>query len=146
MGKLAVVSAIASVSSQWILANGLKWPPLWLIRLGMPMIALGVTHIIFAQDFMDFALSNLLIGFGMGIVGPGYSAAASLHVSSREQGAVAGLITSCAPIGFSIGPIIGPSLYQFSHQLPYLFTSFIMCLLSLYCLFLLKINKISHPI
>lgn len=144
MGKLSVISAIASISSQWIFANGLKWSPLWLIRLGVPSITLGVINIIFAQHFLDFAISNLLIGCGMGIVGPGYSAAASIEVSSREQGAVAGLITSCAPIGFSIGPLIGPGLYQYNVHLPYIFTSSIMCILSIYCLFFLKINKKAH--
>ena len=141
MGKLAVVSALASVSSQWTLANWLKWPPLYLMRLGIPAITLGVVHILFAHEFWQFAISMFFIGFGMGIVGPGYSAAASLQVSSKEQGAVAGLITSCAPIGFSIGPLIGPGLYQLNHQLPYLFTSLVMLLLSLYCLTLLKIKK-----
>lgn len=146
MGKLSVVSAIASVSCQWIFANALKWSPLWLIRLGIPLITLGVINIIFAQEFLAFAVSNFLIGCGMGIVGPGYSAAASMEVSSKEQGAVAGLITSCAPIGFSIGPIIGPGLYQFNVHLPYVFTSFIMCILCVYCLFFLKISKKPHII
>lgn len=143
LGKLSVLSAIASVSSQWILANALKWPPLWLMRLGIPLITLGVINIIIADDFWGFAISNVLIGFGMGIVGPGFSSAASIQVSSKEQGAVAGLITSCAPIGFSIGPIIGPGLYQLNHQLPYVFTSIVMFILSVYCLTLLKIDKVE---
>ncbi len=143
MGKLAVMSALASVSSQWILANALKWPSLWLIRLGVPLIALGVINIIFATEFIHFAVSNILIGFGMGIVGPGYSAAASLQVSSREQGAVAGLITSCAPIGFSVGPLIGPGLYQLNPQFPYIFTSAVMVILSVYCLSFLKIENVK---
>ncbi len=146
MGKLSVISAIASVSCQWVLANGLRWSPLSLIRLGVPLITLGVINIIFAESFLHLALSNFLIGCGMGIVGPGYSAAASIEVSSREQGAVAGLITSCAPIGFTIGPIIGPGLYQYNVHLPYIFTSFIMCILCIYCLFFLKINKKPHII
>ncbi len=141
IGKLSVISALASISAQWILANRLRLSPLTLIRLGIPLITLGVINIIFARNFLDFAVSHFLIGWGMGIVGPGYSAAASLQVSSKEQGAVAGLITSCAPIGFSVGPIIGPMLYQFGHQLPYIFTSIIMVVLSLYCIFWLKIDK-----
>lgn len=141
MGKLAMYSALASVSSQWILANWLQWPSLWLIRLGIPLITLGAIQIIFAENFFDFALSNALIGFGMGIVGPGYSAAASLQVGPKEQGAVAGLITSCAPIGFSIGPLIGPGLYQINQHLPYIFTSIIMLGLSVYCLTLLRIKN-----
>jgi len=145
MGKLAMFSALASVSSQWILANWLKLPSLWLIRIGVPCITLGTINIIFAENFFDFALSNTLIGFGMGIVGPGYSAAASLQVNSKEQGAVAGLITSCAPIGFSIGPLIGPGLYQINQHLPYIFTSIVMCLLSIYCLSMLKINFNKSP-
>ena len=141
MGKLAVVSAIASVSSQWILANWLKWPPLYLIRIGIPSITVGVISILFSQDFWQFAGCMFFIGFGMGIVGPGYSAAASIQVGNKEQGAVAGLVTSCAPIGFSIGPLIGPGLYQFNQQLPYVFTSVVMIMLSIYCLTLLKIEK-----
>jgi len=43
-------------------------------------------------------------------------------VSQGEQGAVAGLASSCGPLGFTIGPLLGALLYQYEPRLPYLLT------------------------
>ena len=55
----------------------------------------------------------------MGMAGPGFTAGASLSVEAEEQGAVAGVIASCGPLGFCVGPIFGGMLYQILPQLPY---------------------------
>ena len=49
-------------------------------------------------------------------------AGASLAVSAREQGAVAGIAGASGPLGFTIGPLMGGYLYQLDHTLPYWFT------------------------
>jgi len=141
LGKLAAISALASVSSQLGLASYLKLTPLLLIRIGTCILVIGMSVVIFATQFEHFIISSLCLGFGMGIVVPGYSAAASLEVGTKEQGAVAGLISSCPATGFIFGPLIGPSLYQLDPQFPYIFNAVLLLILSLYCLFGLKISQ-----
>ena len=64
-----------------------------------------------------------ILGFGMGLAGPGFMAGASLAVSPEEQGAVAGVAGSCGPLGFTIGPLVGGFMYQLSPTLPYAFAA-----------------------
>jgi MFS family permease len=49
-------------------------------------------------------------------------AGASLAVGPEEQGAVAGVASSCGPLGFTIGPIVGTALYAIEPVYPYIFT------------------------
>ncbi|HAL43121.1 MAG TPA: MFS transporter, partial [Gammaproteobacteria bacterium] len=46
----------------------------------------------------------------------------SLAVEPQEQGAVAGIASSCGPLGFTIGPLLGGLLYTVQPDLPYWFT------------------------
>ena len=63
----------------------------------------------------------VLQGFGMGLAGPSFMAGASLAVSTEEQGAVAGIASSCPPLGFTIGPLLGTTLYSLEPTAPYWF-------------------------
>jgi MFS family permease len=54
---------------------------------------------------------------------PAISAGASLAVSPEEQGAAAGLVSSCPAIGFIAGPIIAGALYQVHPSLAPLFSA-----------------------
>ena len=60
-----------------------------------------------------------VLGLGMGLAGPGFMAGASLAVAPEEQGAVAGVAGSCGPLGFTLGPLIGGTLYQWQPAAPY---------------------------
>ena len=54
---------------------------------------------------------------------PAITAGASLAVSSEEQGAAAGVISSCPAVGYVSGPLIGGLLYPVSPLAPSLFSS-----------------------
>jgi MFS family permease len=54
---------------------------------------------------------------------PSIAAGASLAVSTEEQGAAAGLVSSCPAIGFAIGPICAGGLYQYHTALAPLFST-----------------------
>ena len=61
-----------------------------------------------------------ILGLGMGLGTPGYTAAASLNADSKSQGAAVGLAMVAPGLGFSIGPFIGGLLYESSPELPFL--------------------------
>lgn len=73
-----------------------------------------------------------VIGLGLGLVAPGFTAGASLAVGPDEQGAVGGLISACPAGGFVLGPLVGTSLYQLQPILPYLVAGLLMVPLTLY--------------
>jgi len=73
-----------------------------------------------------------ILGLGLGLVSPGFTAGASLSVGPDEQGAVGGLISACPAAGFVLGPLIGTSLYQVNPVYPALCAALLMIPLTLY--------------
>jgi len=62
---------------------------------------------------------------------PAISAGASLAVSPQEQGAAAGLVSSCPAIGFVAGPICAGALYQIHGPLAPIFSAAVFLLVLL---------------
>jgi MFS family permease len=108
-----------------------------LLIIAFSMMALYETRLLLTTAFG-------IMGFGMGLAAPGLMAGVSLAVSSREQGAVAGLAASCGPLGFTIGPIIGGAIYQYDPRTPYLFAALIYILLFVFMQTMAKDTKSGH--
>ncbi|MCZ6827978.1 MAG: hypothetical protein O7F73_00025 [Gammaproteobacteria bacterium] len=66
---------------------------------------------------------------GLGTAMPSISAAASLAVSTDEQGAVAGLVASSPAIGFVGGPVIAGALYPLHPGYASIFSGCVFALL-----------------
>lgn len=118
-----MASAIMALFAQLVLVQKLHLHPVTLMRAGLPLIMVGFFLLTQSDQLWMLVADLALVGLGMGMVGPGFSASASLAVESGEQGAVAGLISSCPALGFIMGPVIGGALYQWNHVAPYLFAS-----------------------
>ena len=125
-----MLSSVAMLFSQLLLVRKLGWRPRLLLRVGLPLSALGYMGLALGGTLWEFYLSMMLFGLGMGTAGPGYSASASLRVSRHEQGALAGLAGSIPGLGFVIGPLAGGLLYQQNPQWPFYGASLLMILLS----------------
>ena len=115
-------SAAASLFSQAVLVQRMDIRPFNLLRMAMPLLILAFL-IMAVADSRNYLLGAMtLLGLGMGLAGPGFMAGASLAVGPQEQGAVAGVASSCGPLGFTIGPIVGTALYSIEPVYPYIFT------------------------
>jgi MFS family permease len=115
-------SAAASLFSQGVLVQRMDIRPFNLLRMAMPLLILAFL-IMAVADSRNYLLGAMtLLGLGMGLAGPGFMAGASLAVGPEEQGAVAGVASSCGPLGFTIGPIVGTALYSIEPVYPYIFT------------------------
>jgi hypothetical protein len=115
-------SAAASLFSQAVLVQRMDIRPFNLLRMAMPLLILAFL-IMAVADSRNYLLGAMtLLGLGMGLAGPGFMAGASLAVGPEEQGAVAGVASSCGPLGFTIGPIVGTALYAIEPVYPYIFT------------------------
>lgn len=122
-------SAVAMVLVQLFLIQRLQWPPMRYMLVGVPIVFAGFIVLLLAQHLALFMLAAVLIGAGLGLTAPGYSAEVSLRVKPEEQGTVAGLSSACPALGFVVGPLSAGLLYDIQPQLPYLATLGLLCLL-----------------
>ncbi|RBP51685.1 MFS transporter [Arenicella xantha] len=121
VGVSLMFSAAAALFVQLIVIPRLSMRPFVLLRVAMPimMIAFGILALSHTQ--IMYLVSMCILGMGMGLAGPGFMAGASVAVSSKEQGAVAGIAGSCPALGFTVGPLLGTYLYSIEGALPYWF-------------------------
>ncbi len=121
-GTAMMLMAVSSLIAQGVIVQRLDLPPFTLLRLAMPVLLAAFLAIALAEQEAAYLAAMAVLGFGMGLAGPAFMAGASLAVSAEEQGAVAGVASSCGPLGFTIGPLLGTALYQLDGRLPYLVT------------------------
>lgn len=132
LGSGMMVAACMSFFSQTYLAGRLKLSPIRLMTFGMPILMISYGLLLFASSVAVLVVFLGLLGLGLGMVSPGFTAGASLAVGPYEQGAVSGFVSACPAAGFVLGPIFGTSLYQINHALPYIIALVLMLPLTLY--------------
>jgi len=133
VGMALVLYGIVAVFVQGYLVRRVSWPPLRLIRAGLPLVLVGLVLLVFSDTFATLTGALLLQGFGQGLALPGVTAMLSLCVAENEQGAVAGLNSSAQGLGRTIGPVLGTALYELEAVLPYITSA---CLLTIVLLYL----------
>jgi MFS family permease len=118
-----MVSAAFTFLVQVTVMQRIKWRPTQFVRLGLVSMLFGAAVIAGFQDFAVLAVGMAFLGTGVGLCMPAISAGASLAVTPGEQGAAAGLVSSCPAIGFVSGPVIAGALYQAHAPLAPLFSA-----------------------
>lgn len=127
-GAALMISAAFTFLIQVTVMQRASLKAAWLIRLGLASLSVGALIIAAAGTFAALGVGMAFLGAGMGLSMPAIAAAASLAVSPGEQGAAAGLVSSCPAIGFAIGPICAGALYQVHGALAPLFSAAIFLL------------------
>ncbi|MGI9328129.1 MAG: MFS transporter [Pseudomonadales bacterium] len=122
-GVAMMLSAGCSLFAQGFVVQRLDIRPFSLLKLALPILTLAFLVLASTETRTWLTVGMMIQGFGMGLAGPGFMAGASLAVSAEEQGAVAGVAGSCGPLGFTIGPLLGGTLYQLEPTLPYMFAA-----------------------
>ena len=112
--------ALTSIVAQLTIVQKIKIPPIKLVQWSTPFFILGTLVAVYADNFNIYVLGMSIIGLGMGLGTPGYTAAVSLNADSESQGAAVGLAMVAPGLGFSIGPLLGGFLYESSPSLPFL--------------------------
>jgi len=112
--------ALTSIVAQLTIVQKIKVPPIKLVQWSTPFFILGSLVAVYSANFNIYVLGMSIIGLGMGLGTPGYTAAASLNADSESQGAAVGLAMIAPGLGFSIGPLLGGFLYESSPSLPFL--------------------------
>jgi MFS family permease len=132
LGSGMMVAACMSFRAQAFLAGKLKLTPIRLMTFGLPILMVSYGLLLFAASIAMLVVFLGVLGLGLGMVSPGFTAGASLAVGPDEEGAVSGLVSACPAAGFVLGPIFGSSLYQIDHTLPYICSLVLMLPLTLY--------------
>ena len=104
----------------------------------MPLLIVAFTLMTFVETQLLLTIAMTILGFGMGLAGPGFMAGASMAVSPAEQGSVAGVAGSCGPLGFTVGPFIGGLMYQYNPTIPYAFAAGMYVILFIAMFWLVK--------
>ena len=132
LGIAMMLSAGCSLFAQAIIVQRTKLAPFDLLKLAIPLLIVSFTLMASFQSQWILTAAMALQGFAMGMAGPAFMAGASLAVTSEEQGSVAGIASSCGPLGFTAGPIFGGLLYQISPIFPYAFAAAVYVILMLF--------------
>jgi MFS family permease len=143
-GFAMMASAACSLIAQGLIVQRLDIQPFTLLRLALPVLIVAFVTMAMADSQWQLVSAMMILGFGMGLAGPAFMAGASLSVSPREQGAVAGVAGACGPLGFFIGPLIGGALYQWNPVLPYAFAAGMYAIL-LVCMQWIGRRVAVHP-
>lgn len=116
-GICFVAMASASLVSQGILIQLFKPGPGALLKVGLPIMAVGMALYALPVNYWQIVVACGVIGLGFGFASPGVISAASLRAGSNSQGAAAGVIQALMAAGYIFGPLIGTGGYQASPML-----------------------------
>jgi MFS family permease len=134
IGLGMMTASATSFLAQVFLANRHKLSPIQLMTWGLPIAMISYGALLFAGNITLLVIVLGLLGFGLGLASPGFTAGASLAVGPEEQGAVSGLMSACPAAGFVLGPVAGTYLYQLGQTLPYICAFALMLPLIIYVL------------
>jgi MFS family permease len=115
-----MASALSALFAQLVVVQRFGLSTRALMRAGIGLGFLTYLAIIFAPTYGVLTFAMVAQGFAFGMARPGFSAAASLAVTPKEQGAVAGLLGSTGAIGHIVSPLLVVIFYQgMGPQAPY---------------------------
>ncbi|GIU66501.1 MFS transporter [Candidatus Phycosocius spiralis] len=127
------LGALSQIVAQLVLIPRLNLSPRWLVVWGSFITGLGAVLTALGGSFGVLCVAQALVGLGFGLARPGFTGGASLSVSQKDQGSVAGLVVAANGAGFVTAPLFGAGLYAWvSHQAPFYFSALILFILAGY--------------
>ncbi len=127
-----MTSAMAALFAQLVVVQRFNFSASQLTTGGLVAAFLSFVVFLVTPNFGALVFALVLSGMGFGIARPGFTAAASLTVSPRDQGAVAGIIGGASAAGFIMGPVIGLMYSHISPYAPYAFGAAMMIALFIF--------------
>lgn len=125
-GMLLLSCGLGFVVAQAVIVPKSKWSPVTLLRVGASIATIAFCTLLVDGGLPLLAVSLVLVGIGIGIAMPGYTAGPTLAVSREEQGGLAGLSTATAGAAFIISPVTSTALYGLWQPLPLIIGALMM--------------------
>ena len=117
---MLLANAAGAMLMQLIVVPRLGWTPRTLLRTGMTLALVALACLTIAPSLWALAVSTFAMGVASGMASPGYSAGASLAVTAREQGGIAGVINATGAITWIVAPVSATALYGWMPLSPFL--------------------------
>jgi MFS family permease len=117
-GGALLAAGLGMILAQAVIVPRSGWSPRTLLRIGAGIALVGFLLLIPDAGPVWLLTAILLIGLGLGIAVPGYTAGPTLLVRREEQGALAGLASATNGLTFVIAPTAGTALYGVGTSLP----------------------------
>lgn len=117
---MLLANATGAMLMQLIVVPRLGWGPRRLLRAGMTLALVALACLTIAPSLWALAASTFAMGVASGMASPGYSAGASLAVTAREQGGIAGVINATGAITWIVAPVSATALYGWMPLSPFL--------------------------
>lgn len=124
--------AVMMVIIQFGYVQPRKPDPRRMLPLGLFLVSIGYVLANLLMPFWALCIAFLTVGGGAALAVPAANALGSLSVERSEQGAAAALLAAAPPAGFIFGPLIGATIYRFSHALPLYVSAIVMAALGTY--------------
>jgi MFS family permease len=124
--KMAMMTgAIASLLAQWGLIRMFRMSPRHLLRWGVGLAAAGSLLVAVSPDYWTVVIAYALSSLGFSFARPGFTAGASLSVSSDEQARAAGAIAAVNGVNVVLAPLF-VKFYEISHPAPFLLNAVVL--------------------
>ncbi|WP_053386231.1 MFS transporter [Leucobacter japonicus] len=133
-GGALLAAGLGMVVAQAVIVPRTGWQPRTLLRVGSLIALIGFGALIADAGAVLLFVSILLIGLGLGIAMPGYTAGPSLLMARDEQGGLAGLIGATNGLTFVIAPTLGTALYGVWAPLPVILGAGVMAVVAVFVL------------
>lgn len=143
-GGSLLAAGIGMVIAQSVIVPRSGWSPRILLRIGTGIAFTGFALLIPSFGVGLLLVAIMLIGLGLGIAMPGYTAGPTLLMSREEQGSLAGLIGATNGLTFVIAPTASTVLYGFWRPLPVIIGAVIMALVALFVLLHPRFRRRTH--
>ncbi len=119
IGIAMTTGAIAALLAQWGLVRLLSLSPAAMMRAGAALACAGNAAAMLDGGVWAAVSGFVFASFGYGLARPGFSAAASLAGSAREQVGIASAITLIAGASITLPPIAASMAYQLWRPAPF---------------------------
>ncbi len=133
-GGCLLAAGLGMALAQAVIVPKSGWSPGTLLRVGTVTSFAGYALLVPNLGVGPLVVAVLIIGLGLGIAMPGYTAGPTLLMHRDEQGSIAGLVGATNGLAFVIAPTISTLLYGAWAPLPILLVATIMGLVALFVL------------
>ncbi len=133
-GGALLAAGIGMVLAQAVIVPRSGWSAPTLLRVGTLVALAGFVALVVDAGAVLLFLAIALIGLGLGIAMPGYTAGPSLLMERDEQGGMAGLIGATNGLTFVIAPTLGTALYGVWMSLPIILGAAVMAVVAVFVL------------
>lgn len=133
-GGSLLAAGIGMVVAQAVVVPRSGWSPPALLRIGTAVALAGFALLALDAGLWPLIAATLLIGLGLGVAMPGYTAGPTLLVDRDEQGGLAGLIGATNGLTFVITPTASTVLYGLWPPLPIIVGAAVMAVVFLFTL------------